>query len=149
MGDPGVDVLVVHCDGGARGNPGPAAAACVIDDVARKVRYLCGKYLGRATNNQAEYEAVKLALEVIKENYPDPKDVDFYLDSLLVTEQLRGLFKIKNPKLRELFFEVRSLETSLGKVHYHYIKREKNLQADSLVNRSIDEKRSFVEKEAV
>ena len=147
MGEPGKETLVVYCDGGARGNPGPGAAGCLIEDSAGKVRYFCGKYLGETTNNQAEYQAVKLALEVIKENYKSAKDINVYLDSLLAAQQLNGIFKVKNPKLKELFMEVRALEIGLGKIYYFHINREGNFEADRLANKSMDEKSIFVTKE--
>lgn len=137
--------LVVFCDGGARGNPGPAAAACVVEDRAGKKRYLCGKYLGEATNNQAEYAAVDLALEVIKENYQDKQDAAFFLDSTLVANQLAGLYKVKNPSLRDLIFKIRQLESCLGEVYYQYVSREDNTEADGLVNRVLDKKKGFLE----
>ena len=141
------ETLIVYCDGGARGNPGPGAAGCLIEDLAGKVRYFCGKYLGEITNNQAEYQAVKLALEVIIENYKSAKDINVYLDSLLATQQLNGIFKVKNPKLKELFMEVRALEAGLGEIYYFHINRERNFEADRLANRSMDERSTFVTKE--
>lgn len=137
--------LKVFCDGGARGNPGPGAAACTITDSAGKKRFLCGKYLSWATNNQAEYEAVRLSLEVIRENYKNRVDVDFFLDSNLVVNQLSGLFKVKNAALRSILFEIRILEGSLGKVYYRRIPREENEEADRLVNKAIDERKDFRE----
>jgi len=139
------DALLVFCDGGARGNPGPAAAACVITDRAGKKRYLCGKYLGEATNNQAEYAAVRLALGVIKENYQDKKEITFFLDSKLVANQLAGLYKVKNPALRDLNFKIRQLESSQGGVYYQYVSREQNKEADMLVNKVLDKRSDFHE----
>ena len=137
------NTLLVFCDGGARGNPGPAAAACVIEDRAGKKRYLCGKYLGEATNNQAEYAAVCLALEAIKESYQDKKETIFFLDSSLVVNQLAGLYKVKNSSLRDLIFKIRQLESYLGEVYYQYVSREENREADSLVNKVLNEGRDF------
>ena len=147
MGEPSKEALVVYCDGGARGNPGPGAAGCLVEDLAGKVRYLCGKYLGETTNNQAEYQAVKLALEVIRENYKSARDINVHLDSLLAAQQLNGIFKVKNPKLKELFMEVRALEVGLGKIYYLHINRERNFEADRLANKSMDERSTFVTKE--
>jgi len=139
--------LEVFCDGGARGNPGPGGAACVIRDPAGKKRFLCGKYLGWVTNNQAEYEAVKLSLSVIHDNFDDAEvDIYFFLDSNLVVNQLSGLFKVKNPDLRNILFEIRTLEVSFGRVYYKRIPREENREADKLVNKVMDEKRDFREK---
>jgi ribonuclease HI len=141
--------LTVYCDGGSRGNPGPAAAGAVVEDKAGKKRLLCGKYLGRATNNQAEYSAVKLALEIIKENYPTKQVVEVYLDSLLAAQQLNGLYKVKNPGLQGIIFEIRPLESQIGEVFYQHIKREKNVKADSLVNRALDQKSGFFETQEI
>ncbi|MDP2720579.1 MAG: ribonuclease HI family protein [bacterium] len=128
------DELFIFCDGGSRGNPGPAAAAGVIKNAAGKTRVLCGKYLGIATNNQAEYAAVELALQKIKENIRDVNEIRFYLDSKLVVNQLSGLYKTKDNRLREAGLRIRMLENGLGKIYYQHISREKNQEADQLVN---------------
>jgi ribonuclease HI len=130
--------LVVHCDGGARGNPGPASAACVIEDNAEKVRFLCGKYLGVATNNQAEYEAVALALKKILSLRENKRTVRFYLDSELVVRQLSGEFRVKNTQLAEIFRRIKELEKSAGEVSYIHVPREENQEADRLVNSVLD-----------
>jgi ribonuclease HI len=137
--------LEVFCDGGARGNPGLGGAACVIRDPAGKKRFLCGKYLGWTTNNKAEYEAVKLALQVIADSFEGQVDIDFFLDSNLVASQLSGLFKVKNSALRDIVFEIRTLEVSFGKVYYRHVPRADNAQADKLVNKVIDGKKDFRE----
>jgi len=139
--------LRVYCDGGARGNPGPGAAAAIIEDLAGKTRFLCGKYLSWTTNNQAEYTAVKVGLEAIKEHFDNGIDVDFFLDSKLVASQLSGLYKVKDKNLTEIFFEIRKLEIWLGKVYYHHIRREENKQADSLVNQVIDSQRDIFKQD--
>ena len=126
--------LVIFCDGGSRGNPGLAAAAGVIKHVAGKTRVLCGKYLGIATNNQAEYASVELALQKVKENIEDVNEIHFYLDSKLVVNQLSGLYKTKDNRLREAVLRIRMLENGLGKIYYQHISREKNQEADRLVN---------------
>ena len=128
------DKLFIFCDGGSRGNPGPAAAAAVIKNAAGKTRVLCGKYLGIATNNQAEYASVELALQKVKENIEDVNEIHFYLDSKLVVNQLSGLYKTKNNRLREAVLRIRMLENGLGKIYYQHISREKNQEADRLVN---------------
>jgi len=139
----GRKALRVFCDGGARGNPGPGAAGYAIEVPAENVRYLCGKYLGVVTNNQAEYAAVKLALEKIRDKIQGKAPITFFLDSLLVVNQLNGFFRVKNPVLAESVLKIRSLEGSLGLVSYKHVVREKNKLADSLVNRVLDEKRDF------
>jgi len=126
--------LEIYCDGGARGNPGPAASAFVVYE-NKKVVHKEGKYLGIATNNVAEYTAVIMALTWLTGS----ADVIFYLDSELVVKQLTGLFKIKNEKLRELAIKVKTLEKNFtGEIVYKNLRREKNSVADSLVNETLD-----------
>lgn len=129
--------LIIHTDGGARGNPGPAAVGVVIQDTGRKIIAEFGKRIGVTTNNVAEYTAVREALENAKGE--KPFDIDFYLDSVLVVNQLNGMFKVKDGKLRELLMQVRTLEAETGGViRYQAIPREKNRRADFLVNRALD-----------
>ena len=129
---------VVHTDGGARGNPGPAAIGVVIEHGSDIVRI--GKVIGETTNNVAEYTAVVEAWkELRKKGIGEGESVDFFLDSSLVVNQLNGLSKIKDAKLRELLLEVNGLtHQSRGVVHYTYVPREKNTQADALVNAALD-----------
>ncbi|MEX0622090.1 MAG: ribonuclease HI family protein [Candidatus Woykebacteria bacterium] len=135
--------LRVFCDGGARGNPGPGAAGWVIEEPAVKTRFLCGKYLGEVTNNQAEYRAVELALKTIGEEFDGRVRVDFFLDSKLVANQLSGLYKVKNPTLQDIGWRIRSMEKNISEVYYNYVSREENMEADALVNRAIDGKSEF------
>ncbi len=127
----------IFCDGGARGNPGPAASAIVVtnDD---KIVFETSRYLGTATNNVAEYNAVLLGFEFLKKNNLD--EVTFVLDSELVASQLSGIYKVKNETLKELFLKVKSSEKKLTtKINYTHVLRDKNKQADFLVNLSLDE----------
>ena len=132
--------LKINCDGGSRGNPGPAAAAFVVWNQAGNLLYKCGKYLGVATNNEAEYQAAIEALTWLRDNRA--KIVVFSLDSKLVVNQLNGLFKVKEPRLRELFLQVKGLEQELGQtvISYTSIPREQNFAADLLVNETLDQK---------
>lgn len=137
--------LTIFCDGGARGNPGPAAAAFVVytdsgTEGAEKVRKKCGKYLGETTNNVAEYTAVVEALAWLKGNKDGVDKVEFFLDSNLVVNQLNGKFRVKEPKLRELLVKVRELEAGFSPLFwtYSYVPRLKNSQADLLVNQTLD-----------
>lgn len=144
----------IFCDGGSRGNPGPSASAFVIKDAAGNLREKRGKFLGTATNNEAEYQAVVFALEFLGGNpiYEQGQKeglINFYIDSKLVVSQLNGLFKVKNSKIRILILKVRELEAELintlkskdinCSVVYHQIPREKNSLADRLVNEVLDE----------
>jgi len=128
--------LYVFTDGGARGNPGPAAIGFLIKDNSGKILVEQGKPIGRATNNIAEYQAVIEALRWIASNIRyQTSSINFFLDSKLVVNQLNGLFKIKNKNLRNLIIEVRRLEQEIGgNVFYNFIPREKNRKADFLVN---------------
>ena len=129
--------LKIYTDGGARGNPGPAGCGVVIYDLQKKKTREYTKFLKKATNNQAEYEALILGLQ--KARALKAKELDCYLDSLLVVEQLNQRYKIKNPDLGSLFIKIWNLSQSFRKINFHYIPREKNKQADKLVNQVIKE----------
>ena len=132
--------LVVFADGGSRGNPGPAAIGFVVKDENGKTLAEKGKRIGRETNNVAEYTAVIEALKwLVGEFRVKELQVNFFLDSQLVVNQLNGLYKIKNANLRNLIIKVRQLERAIsGNVSYQYISRERNQEADSLLNQSLD-----------
>ena len=150
--------FIVHTDGGARGNPGPAAVGVVIEEViSDKGKVISktkitefGKRIGETTNNVAEYTAVVEALKEVKRSFEaqdkqtekgksNENEIQFFLDSNLVVQQLNGLFKVKDTKLRELLLSVRTLEQEVkGAVTYQYVPREKNREADFLVNQALD-----------
>ncbi|PJE70170.1 ribonuclease H [Candidatus Shapirobacteria bacterium CG10_big_fil_rev_8_21_14_0_10_48_15] len=133
--------LFVHTDGGARGNPGPAAAGFIVRDDQKKILAQGQKYLGKTTNNVAEYAAVIAALQwLLNSPVTSPQSlITFFLDSKLVVNQLNGLYKIKDAKLRVLAIKVRGLEQQLGKkIIYHFVPRYQNKQADFLVNQCLD-----------
>ena len=130
--------LLLYTDGGARNNPGPAATGFLIKDEEGEVVKKGGKFLGVATNNEAEYQALIEGLKAAKEF--NPRHLDCFLDSSLAVNQLNGVFKIKEARLRELVFEAKSLEQGLASVRYQYIPREENKEADAIVNQILDEK---------
>jgi len=133
--------VVIHTDGGARGNPGPAAIGVVIEKDGKKIHEF-GKKIGESTNNVAEYTAVIEAFKKIKELGIMNKElrINFFIDSKLVVEQLNGRFKIKDAKLRELVLQIKMLEQEVGGViTYHIIPREQNIRADLLVNQALDQ----------
>ena len=139
--DSKVNEIKIFTDGGSRGNPGPAAAAAIAKDHAGKVRLLRGKYLGKATNNFAEYQGVILALEELLKTIdiePRKTKLAFNLDSNLVVNQLNGTFKVKDAKIRDLVVEIRNLEPQFLDVSYVHIPREKNTEADRIVNETLD-----------
>lgn len=132
--------LNIFCDGGARGNPGPGAAAFVATGQDGSLITKKGIYLGVTTNNQAEYGGVLLAFSFLKNLKEKPQSVNFFLDSELITNQLLGRYKIKNQKLQQLVVKVKNIERELGiKTSYAHIPRSKNKQADLLVNKVLDE----------
>lgn len=132
--------LTINCDGGSRGNPGPAACAFVATDTGNVI-YRESKFLGVATNNDAEYSAVILALKWFLKS-PLVKrylSINFILDSELVVRQIKGVYKIKSQKLREHNTEIIGLIKNLGvRVEFQNVEREKNKVADGLVNEELD-----------
>lgn len=138
-----VKYIDVFCDGGARGNPGPAAIGVVIKTKQGQVLSRLGKKIGIATNNIAEYTAVIEALSWLVDNrrlFAGSIQVRFYLDSQLVVSQLNGVFKVKHPNIRALVMRVREKEGELGgAISYTHIPREENSQADTLLNKALDE----------
>ena len=131
----------IYTDGGARGNPGPAAAAFVVINEG-KVYYKKAKFLGKTTNNFAEYWGIILALNWLSKNTKtfQEKEISIFVDSQLVARQLAGLYRIKSNKLRPLSLLVKKLEKKiLKKVKYEELPRERNRLADALVNKIIDE----------
>jgi len=128
--------MILYTDGGARGNPGPAAVGVVITDKSGKVIKEIGKYIGKATNNVAEYKAVIEGLHAAIQNNID--ELTCYSDSLLIVKQLSGEYKIKNKALKELWDKIKILETKFKNISYHHITRDKNERADFLVNEVLD-----------
>lgn len=132
----------IYCDGGARGNPGPAAAAYVVFKDKKIIRK-DSKFLGEKTNNFSEHMAVCLALTWLIKNFKllSISTASFFLDSQLVVNQLNGKYKIKSSNLKPLVVKSKKLEKKfIGIISYKHIPREENKIADSLVNNKIDEK---------
>ncbi len=137
-----IDSIKIFTDGGARGNPGPAAIGVYVTDGRGERLSGFGKTIGVATNNVAEYKAVIEALDWVIENKKDlSKDakIYFFLDSKLVCSQIIGIFKVKNSVLGDLLFSVRDREAQITlPIYYKYIPREENKKADGLVNEALD-----------
>ncbi len=131
--------LTIHTDGGSRGNPGPAASAFIIEDSARRLVYSQGHFLGRTTNNQAEYQAVLFSLHWLISHPQSDTQINFFLDSLLVVNQLSGLYKIKDPGLISLAAQIKKiLNQHQFSAVFFYIPRAQNSAADLLVNQTLD-----------
>lgn len=126
---------IIHSDGGARGNPGPAAIGVVIEENGKIIATIA-RCIGVATNNQAEYQAVIAGLEKALEL--KIKEVDFFLDSELVVKQLRHEYKVKNRELASLFLKAHNFSLQFRKINFFHIPREKNTVADKLVNEALD-----------
>lgn len=132
--------LKIFTDGGSKGNPGPSSIGIVFY-LDRKEIFKYREDIGVATNNVAEYTALIKALENVKtqssklQSANQISKIEFYSDSKLLVNQVNGLFKVKNAKIREFIFKIRTLEEEIGiPVSYHFIPREENKVADNLVN---------------
>lgn len=133
------EVVNVYCDGGSRGNPGKAASAFVVQK-GKRVIFSDSKFLGKTTNNVAEYSAIAIALGWVSENKNQVgEEINFILDSELVVKQILGVYKVKNKKLKEIYLKIRKMlsETKL-KTNFIRVEREKNKLADYLVNEKLD-----------
>lgn len=127
----------MFADGGSRGNPGPSASGYVIYDMEDNVLEDQGVYLGVTTNNQAEYTALKLGLESCHKM--DVHEVHVYMDSLLVVNQMKGIFKVKNRDLWPIHDAIKNLADQFEKIEFNHVPREFNKAADAAVNRALDE----------
>lgn len=126
----------LYADGGSRGNPGPSASGFVIMDMQNKVLFEAGVYLGITTNNQAEYQALRLGLEQAKKM--GIREVHVHLDSLLVINQMKGIFKVKNRDLWPIHEAIKLLCNDFSKVSFTHVPRELNKLADAEVNKCLD-----------
>lgn len=129
-------VVIINTDGGARGNPGPAGTGVVIKDEAGSILYAVGEYVGKVTNNVAEYKALIRALE--QAHNLGATHVKVNMDSELIVRQMLGQYKIKEPALQELAREVFKLQNHFQQVSFTHVRREYNKEADRLVNEAID-----------
>ncbi|MBU0624829.1 ribonuclease HI family protein [Patescibacteria group bacterium] len=128
--------LIIHTDGGARGNPGPAGIGVLIEDEAGNTVLEHSRYIGETTNNQAEYSAVIDALQHAKGL--EATEVAVFLDSELVVRQLNGEYKVKDPGLAQQFLKVHNLRCAFRQVTFTHIRRELNKRADRLANEAMD-----------
>lgn len=126
--------MIIYCDGGSRGNPGPAASAFVVVDDG-KVKYKKSKYLGVETNNVAEYTAVLMAVEWLAKQ----PAATINLDSQLIERQLNGYYKIKNENLKKIFDQIKlKIKDNRLRINFVWNYRTKNTLADDLVNEELD-----------
>lgn len=135
--DLATDSLKIFADGGSRGNPGPSASGYVILTEDDKLIKANGVYLGVTTNNQAEYKSIKFALQDALEL--GGQEIDVFMDSLLVVNQLNGKFKIKNQALLPIYLDVQELAARFESVKFTHVPREFNKLADAEVNKCLDD----------
>jgi len=137
-----MEKIIIYADGGSRGNPGPAGIGVFVADEKGNVIKQYSDFIGVKTNNEAEYEAVILALRKIKALFGKEKiskmKIEFRLDSQLIVRQLTGKYKIEEPKLFPLFIKIWNLKMDFGPIIFTEIPREQNKEADRLANEAMD-----------
>jgi len=138
-----VKKIIIYTDGGSRGNPGPSAIGAIFCNEKREVFKKYSEYLGdNFTNNEAEYQAVISALKKFKalfgKKLAKNTEIELRSDSELLIKQLNGEYKILEPKIQPLFIKIWNLKQDFKKVKFKLISREKNKEADRLVNESLD-----------
>ncbi len=138
--------IIIHTDGGSRGNPGPAGLGAVVEYGGEKKEY--SEFLGnKKTNNEAEYSALILALKKAKilvgKKVAKGSEVKCFADSELMVKQLNHEYKIQNEGIKPLFFEIWNLMLDFKKVEVFHIRREENQQADKLANEAMDKGFNF------
>lgn len=128
--------VIVHVDGGARGNPGPAAAACLLSSPDGEILLRDSELLGTATNNVAEYRALLLGLRRASEL--GAQEVEVVGDSELIAKQVQGIYKVKHPAMRPLHLEAMAALRGFAKWSIRTVPRAQNAEADALVNAALD-----------
>lgn len=126
---------ILHTDGGARDNPGPAGTGVVLETESGSRREL-SSFLGKATNNQAEYRALLSGLALAKRQ--GVTELECYLDSELLVKQMKGEYKVKDPDLQLLYREAQRASKQFETITFTHVPREKNKEADRLVNEVLD-----------
>lgn len=130
--------IKIYTDGGSRGNPGPSAGGFAILDMSDNVVKKSGKYLGITTNNQAEYHSLKGGIEAARDM--GATKVHVFMDSLLVINQMKGLYKIKNRDLLPIHQAIKKIVSGFTEIDFTHVPRELNKLADSIVNETLDNK---------
>ncbi len=134
--------IKVYIDGGARGNPGPAALGVAVISETGQVLKKYGKFLGRTTNNEAEYQALIFALKKLKLIFGKEKIKSLFIeissDSQLLVGQMTGRYKVINQRIQNLFLQAWNLKTEFKHLSFLFVPREQNKLADKLVNEALD-----------
>jgi ribonuclease HI len=131
------DSALLWVDGAARGNPGPAGAGIILRPKGTQV-FAVGEYLGKATNNEAEYRALLLGMEAAASR--GCEELEVLSDSELMVRQLKGEYRVKNPRLQDLYFRAVKGMAPFKRITFTHIRREENKEADRLANMAIDSK---------
>jgi len=139
---------IIYCDGGSRGNPGPAGIGIIFTNEKGKVIKEYAEKIGRATNNEAEYESVIFALQKAKLLFGGKKiktmSVEIRTDSEFLAKQMNGKYKILDRRIEQLFLKVWNLKIDFGEVKFVHVLRGDNIQADKLVNKALNAKEKEV-----
>lgn len=135
--------IIIYTDGGSRGNPGPSAIGFVFYNEKNQIIKSYSEYIGdNLTNNEAEYQAVIFALKKFKSFFGKElvknSDVELRSDSELIVKQFKGEYKVSHPRIQVLFIEVWNLRTEFKNLKFTLVPREKNIEADRLVNEALD-----------
>ena len=137
-----MDRITIYTDGGARGNPGPAGIGAVVSEESGKVIHEVSQYIGEQTNNFAEYEALIVVLTELKKMFGEKlreMQIEVKMDSELVVRQISGIYKVKEPTLKEQFAKVAKIRLEdAPNMTFNHVFREANAHADELVNKAID-----------
>jgi ribonuclease HI len=138
----GKSKYIIHSDGGSRGNPGEAAIGVAIEEIGGILKKEYGEYIGRATNNEAEYQAVIFGLKKLKQligkEAIEVAKVEVWVDSELLERQINGHYKVLDSNIQPLFLELWNLKIDFGDVKFKHVPREKNKEADRMVNVTLD-----------
>lgn len=134
--------IIIYIDGGSRGNPGPAGIGVVFCNEKEQIIKKYNEFLGEATNNEAEYQSAIFALKKFKmlfgKKIAETSEIEIKSDSELLIKQVQGKYKILDPKIGELFLTLWNLRLDFKKINFKLISREKNIEADKLVNEILD-----------
>ncbi len=132
--------IKIYTDGASKGNPGEAGIGVIVKDYKDNLIFSKYKYIGKATNNQAEYAALEIAIKEILKTFKEKENLypEFYLDSELVVRQMNGIYKVKNRLLISYKFRIEKLLSSFKRYSFSHIHRELNKEADRLANIAIE-----------
>ena len=134
-----MNYIHLYTDGGARGNPGPAGIGCIAYD-GESTLFTISAYIGETTNNQAEYRALLKGVEKLISL--SVKNVECFLDSQLIVNQLNGLYKVRNLDLKPLYDKIIKLTSKFNSISFTHIERSKNKEPDKLVNIALDKQKT-------